>query len=60
MDLIDSFRPFEAYREGGQEKHPRDVMFMLASREVNRAFIEENVDRLGLREQWLVCQPKGH
>jgi len=53
-------RKLEAYREGGQEKHPRDITFMLASREVNRDFIESQVERLGLREQWLVCQPEAH
>ncbi len=51
-------RKLEAYREGGQEKHPRDVTFMLATTDVDRAFIEMNVERLGLREQWAVCQPR--
>ena len=34
----------------------RDIRFILACTDVDRAFIEEHVARLGLREQWLVCQ----
>ena len=30
---------------------------MLAVTDMDRSFIEMNVERLGLREQWLVCQP---
>lgn len=51
-------RKLEAYREGGQEKHPRDVAFMLATTKVDDRFIETNVERLGLHEQWRVCQPE--
>ena len=52
-------RKLEAYREGGQEKHPFDIARILESREVDRVFIESHVARLGLGEQWLVCQPPG-
>lgn len=45
-------RKLEAFREGGSQKHPRDVISMLEVTEVNRAFVEMNVERLGLREQW--------
>lgn len=50
-------RKLEAYREGGQEKHPRDIAYMLKCTAVDRHFIEANVERLGLREQWRVSQP---
>lgn len=50
-------RKLEAYREGGQEKHPRDVAFILATTKLDYRFIETQVERLGLREQWRVCQP---
>ncbi|MEO7318597.1 MAG: hypothetical protein ABIZ56_06390 [Chthoniobacteraceae bacterium] len=50
-------RKLEAYREGGQEKHPRDVAFMLAMTKLDYRFIETNIERLGLHEQWRVCQP---
>lgn len=52
-------RKLEAYREGGHEKHPFDVSRMLETCEVDRTFIQIQVERLGLREQWLVCQPSG-
>ncbi len=50
-------RKLEAYREGGQEKHPTDIAHMLETTEVDRAFIESQVSRLGLQKQWLACQP---
>ena len=53
-------RKLECYREGGSDKHLRDIRYMLACTEVDRRFIEMNVARLGLREQWLVCQPEAH
>lgn len=51
-------RKLEAFREGGSQKHPRDVISMLEVTEVDRAFIEMNVERLALREQWAECQPR--
>ena len=33
-----------------------DIRGVLACTDVDRAFIEEHVARLGLQEQWLVCQ----
>jgi hypothetical protein len=48
------------FREGESPKHVRDVQEILHMvPEIDRAFIEKHVDRLGLREQWLVCQPPG-
>ncbi len=49
-------KKLEYFREGGSEKHPRDIRFMLACTDVNRAFIEEHVARLGLGPQWAECQ----
>jgi len=51
-------RKLEYLREGGQDKHARDIRFILAASEVDRAFVEVEVARLGLREQWLRCQPE--
>ena len=45
-------RKLEFLREGGSDKHARDIRFMLAATPVDRAFIEQEVSRLGVREQW--------
>lgn len=45
-------RKLEYYREGGHEKHLRDVAFMLVVTDLDQAFIEEHIVRLGLRQQW--------
>lgn len=50
-------RKLEFLREGGQDKHLRDIRFMLAASAVDRAFLESEVARLGLDAQWRVCQP---
>ena len=50
-------KKLEYFREGGSEKHVRDIRAMLAITDVDRAFIEAHIEQLGLREQWLVCQP---
>ena len=52
-------RKLEYLREGGQDKHGRDIRFMLAATDVDRHFIEGEVARLGLQEQWNHCQPNG-
>jgi hypothetical protein len=49
-------RKLECYRDGGSSKHPRDIRFMLACTEIDRRFIEMNVERLGLAAQWEECQ----
>jgi len=48
-------RKLEYLREGGQDKHVRDIRFMLAATDVDRAFVETEVARLGVEEQWLKC-----
>jgi hypothetical protein len=45
-------RKLEFFREGGQDKHIGDMRFMLAVTEMDRRFIEVQVERLGLRGQW--------
>lgn len=50
-------RKLEYLREGGQDKHVRDVRFMLAATPVDLAWLENAVDRLGLRPQWQQVGP---
>lgn len=50
-------RKLEYLREGGQDKHVRDIRFVLAASTVDRGFIESHVARLGLQAQWERCQP---
>jgi hypothetical protein len=49
-------RKLEYLREGGQDKHVRDIRFILAASAVDCAFVESEVARLGLHEQWQRCQ----
>ena len=49
-------RKLEYPREGGQDKHVRDIRFILAASAVDRAFVEIEVSRLGLQTQWRQCQ----
>ncbi len=49
-------RKLEYLREGGQDKHVRDIRFVLAASKVDRAFVDAEVARLGLNEQWQQCQ----
>ena len=48
-------RKLEYLREGGQDKHVRDIRFMLATTDVDRAFLEAQVARLGVQAQWAKC-----
>ena len=50
-------RKLEYLREGGQDKHVRDVRFILAASTLDLAFVEAEVARLGLHAQWRECQP---
>ena len=47
-------RKLEYFREGGSEKHLRDIRSMLAisGDQIDRASIEEWVSRLGVQTQW--------
>jgi hypothetical protein len=53
-------KKLEFFREGQSAKHVRDIQNLLPLVELDRAFLAGHVERLGLREQWLVCQPPGH
>jgi hypothetical protein len=52
-------RKLEYFREGGQDKHLRDIRFILAATEVDRAFLDSQVERLGLAAEWQRCTTKG-
>jgi hypothetical protein len=49
-------KKMEYYREGGSEKHLRDIagVLRISGGEVDRAYIEEWVGRLGLEEIWQI------
>jgi hypothetical protein len=49
-------RKLEFLREGGSDKHARDIRFMLAATAIDMAFVEGKVARFGLQEQWRRCQ----
>jgi hypothetical protein len=49
-------RKLEYLREGGSDKHVRDVRFMLASAAIDTAFVEREVARLGLQNEWPRCK----
>lgn len=48
-------RKLEFLREGGSDKHVRDIRFILAVTPVDRSFLEREVTRLGVHEQWARC-----
>ena len=52
-------RKLEYFREGGSDKHTRDIRFMLACTEVDRAFLDEQIARLGLAPQWAQATKEG-
>jgi hypothetical protein len=50
-------KKLEFFLEGGSTKHLNDVRGILTVADVDLAFIEGHVARLGLQEPWLACQP---
>lgn len=46
----------EFFREGGSEKHLRDIRSMLAVTEVDRALLERETGSRGLAESWRLCR----
>ena len=42
----------EFFREGGSEKHLRDIRAMLAVTQVDQTFLEREISRRGLSEGW--------
>ena len=49
-------RKLEFYREGGSEKHLRDIRGMLAVTDVETDFLEEEIEKRGLNEVWKECK----
>jgi len=51
-------RKLEFYREGGSQKHIRDIrsMFAVSGDQINKAEVEEWLHRLGLEPQWKEVQ----
>jgi hypothetical protein len=52
-------RKLEYLREGSQDKHIRDIRFILAESAVDTAFIESEVMRRGLEFQWRAARGAG-
>jgi len=50
-------RKLEYLREGGSDKHVRDVRFVIAASALDRAFLDAQIARLGLEAEWRRCQP---
>jgi len=42
----------EFFREGGQDKHLRDIAGVVNQQELDRAFLDQAVQRLDLTEEW--------
>jgi hypothetical protein len=49
-------RKLEYLREGGSDKHVRDVRFMAAATALERAFLDAEIARLGLQGEWRRCE----
>jgi hypothetical protein len=45
-------RKLQFFREGGSDKHLRDIRFILAATAVDRRFVEAQVAKRGLEEVW--------
>ncbi len=50
-------KKLEFFREGGSEKHVRDIRGMLAVTDVEVSFLENEVTRRGLIEEWQRVHP---
>jgi hypothetical protein len=48
-------RKLEFFRESGQEKHARDVRFVVKQTPLDRDFLRSHIERLGLAEAWTLC-----
>lgn len=49
-------RKLEYLREGGSDKHVRDIRFILAATEVDRDYLDRKIVHLGLSAEWRRCQ----
>ena len=45
-------RKLEFLKEGGSDKHIRDIRFILAATALDRAFLEQEVSRLEVQAEW--------
>ena len=50
-------RKLEFLREGGQDKHVRDIRFIRAATALDLTIVEREVARLGLQAEWKRCEP---
>lgn len=50
-------RKLEWLREGGGDRHARDLRFILAATALDAAFVEREADRLGLGDVWHRFRP---
>jgi hypothetical protein len=50
-------RKLEYLREGGSDKHVRDIRAVVAATALDRAFLDGRIARLGLDAEWRRCQP---
>ena len=50
----------EFFREGGSDKHLRDIRIMRHFTELDQHFLEMEIARRGLIGSWLECQPRHH
>jgi hypothetical protein len=48
----------EFYREGGSEKHLRDIRGMLAVTDIDRSFLEKEIAGRGLEEAWRTAEKR--
>ena len=46
-------RKLEFLREGGSDKHVRDIRFIRAATVLDRAFLDREIARLGVGAEWL-------
>jgi hypothetical protein len=51
-------RKLEYLREGGSDKHARDIRFIVAATALDRAFLDAEISRLGLEAQWRAVEEK--
>lgn len=49
-------RKLQFYREGGSDKHLRDIRYIVAATPLDRPFLESQIDGLGLRDAWRQCR----
>jgi hypothetical protein len=52
-------RKLEFLREGGSDKHLRDIRFVVAATALDRAFLERETARLGVQAEWRKASERG-